>query len=633
MLQQAHTTGNAVMVQSLLSEIYNRYQFQKQFDSSTETSCLSDGIFSQSQTFTEADKHQQTDRKLQKSFLESAEAETLLGIKSELDERISVMSAKLVRQLKQRNRLKDKHKKFCDTITAVLQATSQKRRVDANLKFNLEPQSGEEGFKQWYDALRALVRLPNGLPNCWRKKIWLCLAENYLDRKFPNEDWKATVSRTFSDRICENDENLGNQIVKDLHRTGYAGIDSSSNYENQMVLKRVLLAYARWNQAVGYCQGFNVLASLILHVTDGDEIAAFKIMVHLVDGVLPENYFANNLQALSVDMAVFRDLLRARLPQLSKHLDSLQREANENSSSYEPPLTNVFTMQWFLTLFATCLPPETVLRIWDCIMLDGNEILMRVALAIWAKLGEKVGEAQSADEFYCAMAELMQSAVIGKLVLADDIIRLAYRITSFPFPHLSQLREKYTYNITPFAAENSDDRSADENQEGIPRNTSTDINNLEEPPFFCFTGLTSTVPLSPTNPKMKSMKQQSLEHLPSRLKMTESHHQHNSMMSERMSTNIAALKHQYMTIRQRQLNAHLVYGKPSKEKRNVGMSTNPIDIPVVMNHLLVGRKQTKLPITAATVKSVQIQDTGLGLPKVRRKKNSSNKSRHSQKPH
>lgn len=44
-----------------------------------------------------------------------------------------------------------------------------------------------------------------------------------------------------------------------------------------MVLKRVLLAYARWNKAVGYCQGFNVLAALILLVTQGDESDALKV--------------------------------------------------------------------------------------------------------------------------------------------------------------------------------------------------------------------------------------------------------------------------------------------------------------------------------------------------------------------
>ena len=44
-----------------------------------------------------------------------------------------------------------------------------------------------------------------------------------------------------------------------------------------MVLKRVLLAYARWNKAVGYCQGFNVLAALILEVTEGNESHALKV--------------------------------------------------------------------------------------------------------------------------------------------------------------------------------------------------------------------------------------------------------------------------------------------------------------------------------------------------------------------
>lgn len=55
---------------------------------------------------------------------------------------------------------------------------------------------------------------------------------------------------------------------------------------------------------------------------------------------------------------------------------------------YEPPLTNVFTMQWFLTLFATCLPKKTVLRMWDSILLEGSEILLRAALVIWGKLAK-----------------------------------------------------------------------------------------------------------------------------------------------------------------------------------------------------------------------------------------------------
>ena len=120
-----------------------------------------------------------------------------------------------------------------------------------------------------------------------------------------------------------------------------------------------------------------------------------QVMIYLIEGVLPCGYFANNLRGLSIDMAVFRDLLRQRLPALSRHLEMLQQSessstGSSSSSSYciEPPLTNVFTMQWFLTLFATCLPKAAVLRVWDLIFLEGNDVLLRTALAIWQTLAE-----------------------------------------------------------------------------------------------------------------------------------------------------------------------------------------------------------------------------------------------------
>jgi len=56
--------------------------------------------------------------------------------------------------------------------------------------------------------------------------------------------------------------------------------------------------------------------------------------------------------------------------------------------NYEPPLTNVFTMQWFLTLFATCLPKSTALRVWDAVLLEGSEILLRASVVIWGTMQE-----------------------------------------------------------------------------------------------------------------------------------------------------------------------------------------------------------------------------------------------------
>ena len=111
-------------------------------------------------------------------------------------------------------------------------------------------------------------------------------------------------------------------------------------------------------------------------------------MVYLIDRVLPPSYFANNLRGLSIDMAVLRDLMKIKLPVLSKHLLQLESKDPSTGIIIEPPLINVFTMQWFLTLFSNCLPKSTVLRIWDLIFLEGNQVLIRTALVIWACLEE-----------------------------------------------------------------------------------------------------------------------------------------------------------------------------------------------------------------------------------------------------
>jgi len=47
----------------------------------------------------------------------------------------------------------------------------------------------------------------------------------------------------------------------------------------------------------------------------------------LLEHVLPASYFDQTLRALTVDMAVLRDMMHHRLPRLSAHLDQLQRNS------------------------------------------------------------------------------------------------------------------------------------------------------------------------------------------------------------------------------------------------------------------------------------------------------------------
>ncbi|KAF6122073.1 TBC1 domain family member 30 [Phyllostomus discolor] len=501
-------------------------------------------------------------------------------ILQELKNRIGIQSAKLLRQLKQKDRLVHKVQRNCDVVTACLQAVSQKRRVDTKLKFTLEPSLGQNGFQQWYDALKAVARLSTGIPKEWRRKVWLTLADHYLHSIAI--DWDKTMRFTFNERSNPDDDSMGIQIVKDLHRTGCSSYCGQEAEQDRVVLKRVLLAYARWNKNVGYCQGFNILAALILEVVEGNEGDALKIMIYLIDKVLPESYFVNNLWALSVDMAVFRDLLRLKLPELSQHLDTLQRTANkESGGGYEPPLTNVFTMQWFLTLFATCLPNHTVLKIWDSIFFEGSEIILRVSLAIWAKLGEQIECCETADEFYSTMGRLTQEMLENDLLESHELMQTVYSMAPFPFPQLAELREKYTYNITPFPAtvkptsiSGRHGKVRDSDEENDPDDEDAIANAVG-----ClgpFSGL-----LAPELQKYQKQvkepnEEQSLrsnniaELSPGAINScrSEYHAAFNSMMMERMTTDISALKRQYSRIKKKQQQqVHQVYIRAGKKMK------------------------------------------------------------------
>ncbi|XP_066261025.1 uncharacterized protein [Euwallacea similis] len=371
------------------------------------------------------------------------DAEELRSITWCLREHICRTGSVLVRHLKRRDALRRQQQALCDVISGTL---NQRLPEPADMRFTIQPTPGESGFSQWVAAMKMVAQLPGGIPPEFRSRLWVTMAERHLaSRKI---EWSEVEKSCFSEWSHPADAELGIQIVKDLHRTGCSLFCGEDGQENQALLKKVLLAYARWNKAVGYCQGFNMLAALILQVTDRNESDALKLMIYLIEGVLPDSYFADSLRGLSVDMAVFRELLRSKLPRLSKHLDLLQNAVKDGSRSYEPPLTNVFTMQWFLTLFCNCLPQPTVLRVWDLIFLEGNEILLRTALAIWQVLAQRILVVHTADEFYCIMGALTRELLESNLIDANTLVKAI--VTIGPLTELKNLRDHYLYNITPW---------------------------------------------------------------------------------------------------------------------------------------------------------------------------------------
>lgn len=43
--------------------------------------------------------------------------------------------------------------------------------IDTRMKFSIEPPPGDSAFEQWKDAMKAVARLPMGIPDSFRKKV------------------------------------------------------------------------------------------------------------------------------------------------------------------------------------------------------------------------------------------------------------------------------------------------------------------------------------------------------------------------------------------------------------------------------------------------------------------------------
>lgn len=103
------------------------------------------------------------------------------------------------------------------------------------------------------------------------------------------------------------------------------------------------------------------LKGLILIVTKNEEWT-FWLLKILIENIT-QNYYTKSMRGLITDIGVLRELLDARAPEISQHLESIGM-----------PFP-VVTTKWFICMFAEVLPIETVLRIWDCLFLEGSKVL------------------------------------------------------------------------------------------------------------------------------------------------------------------------------------------------------------------------------------------------------------------
>lgn len=225
---------------------------------------------------------------------------------------------------------------------------------------------GKVGRAKWNEFKALLL---GGIPVAYRNKIWSeCSGASAMRVPGYYED---LVSRPGTD----DDPAVVAQIEMDIHRTLTDNIFFRRG-PGVARLKEVLLAYARRNAEVGYCQGMNLItANLLLIMPSAED--AFWILASVVEKILPRGYYDHSLLASRADQVVLRRYVADVLPRLSAHLEALGVELE------------ALTFQWFLSVFTDCLSAEALFRVWDVVLCtnDGSTFLFQVALAL-LKLNE-----------------------------------------------------------------------------------------------------------------------------------------------------------------------------------------------------------------------------------------------------
>lgn len=102
----------------------------------------------------------------------------------------------------------------------------------------------------------------------------------------------------------------------DTHRTFPTNVFFAGSGPGVAKLRRVLIAYSWRDPAIGYCQGMNLLAALLLLVYP-DEEDAFWMLASVLERTLPSDYYSSQLLVSQADQRVLKDLIQLALPDVS----------------------------------------------------------------------------------------------------------------------------------------------------------------------------------------------------------------------------------------------------------------------------------------------------------------------------
>lgn len=277
----------------------------------------------------------------------------------------------------------------------------------------------KKGFK-----VKRYVR--KGIPRKHRGTVWMAVSGGQELKDQTPDLYNSLLSGPQNPEIIET-------ISLDIPRTFPDNIYFKNDPDGKRkLLFNVLVAFAHHNQNVGYCQGLNFIAGILLLITEDEEITFWLLRI-LIEKILPD-YYTKEMMGLLTDLEVFSELVKIKVPDVYNHM-------KKHNVSWA-----IVISKWFICLYAEVLPIETVLRIWDCLFYEGSKILFRVGITMIIKNKEKLLNARNFSEITEVFKGITQESVV---IECHSFMQAIFTETgSFPSALIAKLRAECRTRIT-----------------------------------------------------------------------------------------------------------------------------------------------------------------------------------------
>mmetsp|Transcript_11173 Transcript_11173/g.25001 ORF Transcript_11173/g.25001 Transcript_11173/m.25001 type:complete len:716 (-) Transcript_11173:6-2153(-) len=192
--------------------------------------------------------------------------------------------------------------------------------------------------------------------------------------------WQASLGIARGDSVDKSGDYLDKALIEsewshlidqDVRRTF-----KEFGTAKQDQLRRILNAYATHSPHVGYCQGMNLLVGVLLLVSGGREDDCFRALNVIMEDLGMSGFYREGLPLLQRYLHACNQLLAEAVPELLEHLVKEQVDYA------------MVIQQCLLTTFIDAVPLATVVMIWDMLILEGPQALLRVTVSFWTGLSE-----------------------------------------------------------------------------------------------------------------------------------------------------------------------------------------------------------------------------------------------------